>query len=185
MKQVLRLIGLGGAALILQGVLATVLPPRWCPDLLFLVVVATGLCAPIASGLLVAAALGYATDLLSSSLLGEHALLFAIVFAATRRGNRKLNLRGDLPRAIFVALLTVAYALGLSGLGWAFGRPPVLSLSLLPSLALHAAVNALATPFVSPVVIRLAGGVSDEEIGRRLLRIDPRRSGAWRSDSLR
>ena len=42
MKQVLRLIGLGGAALILQGVLATVLPPRVCPDLLFLVVVATG-----------------------------------------------------------------------------------------------------------------------------------------------
>jgi rod shape-determining protein MreD len=184
-KQALRLVGLGGAALILQGVLATVLPPRACPDLLFLVVVATGLCAPIASGLLVAAALGYATDLLSSSLLGEHALLFAVAFGATRRGNRKLNLRGDLPRAIFVAFLTVAYALCLSGLGWAFGRPPILSLSLLPSLVLHAAVNALAIPIVSRVVIHLAGGVSDEEIGRRLLRFDARRPGAWRSGSVR
>ena len=185
MNQVLRLFGFGAAALIFQGVLAGVLPPRECPDLTFLVVVATGLCAPVTSGLLVATALGYATDLLSNSLLGTHALLFAIAYAATRRGDRKLNLRGNLPRAIFVAFLTVAYVLGLSGLGWAFGRTALLSLTLVPSLLLHAAMNALAIPFVSSAVVHLAGGAPDEEIGRRLLRFDPRRPGAWRSDSLR
>jgi rod shape-determining protein MreD len=183
-KRTFRLLAVGCAALVVQGGLAGFVPPRLLPDLPLLVIAAVGLCAPPAIGLTVAAGVGYATDLLSNSLLGEHALLFAVVFAVTRRANRRLNLRGGLPRGVFAFFLTLAYGLALSIVGWSFGTPG-LGLALVPGLLLHAVVNALAIPVTSAAVIRVAGGVSDEESGRRNLRLDARRPGALRSEPLR
>ena len=80
--------------------------------------------------------------------------------------------------------LTLAYGLALSIVGWSFGTPG-LGLALVPGLLLHAVVNALAIPVTSAAVIRVAGGVSDEESGRRILRLDARRPGALRSEPLR
>ena len=77
--------------------------------------IALGLCwrSPV-GGVCVAAAIGFATDLLSGSLLGQHALLRLAAYAAARVGSRHLNLRGALPQVAFVAGLTAANALALA-----------------------------------------------------------------------
>ena len=114
-KRVLGLLGLGAVALTLQGAVASFLPARFCPDLGFLLVVALGLCWRSAvGGVCVAGAIGYTTDLLSGSLLGQHALLRLAAYAVARFGNRHLNLRGALPQAVFVAVLTCANAFAMA-----------------------------------------------------------------------
>ncbi|HKK50298.1 MAG TPA: hypothetical protein VKA74_01865, partial [Myxococcota bacterium] len=71
MKSFLAILALGLLALIGQGALARLLPPPWCPDIAWLVVVALGLRWPhFLSGLLLAVLLGYAMDLVSGSLMG-------------------------------------------------------------------------------------------------------------------
>ncbi len=115
-KQGLGLLAAGWAALVLQSVAARLAPPALCPELGLLVVVGLGLCMPAPSGLLLAAAIGYATDLLSGSLFGQHALLSVLAFGATRAASRGLNFRGAAARAIYAGLLSAAYAFGLAGL---------------------------------------------------------------------
>jgi len=67
---------IGIAAPVFQGVLNTFVPARFAPDLGFLVVIALGLhWRSTAGGLVLAATLGFAADLLSGSLLGQQALL--------------------------------------------------------------------------------------------------------------
>ncbi len=56
MKRASTLLGLGVAVLVLQGALATVLPPPWCPDLALLVLIGIGLrWSGLAGGLLLGA----------------------------------------------------------------------------------------------------------------------------------
>lgn len=173
MKTLLVLIGVGGAALVVQGGIATFLPPPWCPDFAFLIVLAMGLVwdAPVA-GLFVAALLGFGADLLSGSLLGQNALFRLLLFVAARTASRRVNIRGAVPLACFVAAATVVYGLGMvaitstymggSGLGW----------SGLADLLRHAAVNAL---FASPMLLGVQSAVawaSDSDAGRRYVRLD-------------
>ena len=112
MKRASTLLGLGLAALVLQGALATLLPPPWCPDLALLVLIGIGLrWQGFAGGLLLAALLGFATDLLSGSLLGQHALLDLFAFSGTVIAARQLNLRGTWPLAFFALVVTFLYGL--------------------------------------------------------------------------
>jgi cell shape-determining protein MreD len=172
-KRVLGLLGLGAAALTLQGAVATFVPPRYCPDLGFLLVVALGLCWRSATGgICVSAAIGYAADLLSGSLLGQHVLLRLAAWAAARLGSRHLNLRGALPQAIFAAFLTGANALALAlltaffspGIGIAAGR------ELLPQVI----ANTLFAPLVAAFTARAVARLGDEDGGQRLLPLAPR-----------
>jgi rod shape-determining protein MreD len=170
---------LGALTLMLQGVAASVLPTRFCPDLGFLLVIAVGLCwRSTTGGLLLAALLGYLTDLLSGSLLGQHMLLRIAAFVAARFASRHLNLRGPRPQAVFVAALTVANALGLVVLTAFFapavGLGPVALGDLLP----HALVNALFAPGVAMVTQRLVSRLGDDPGAQRLLPLEPRKRPA-------
>jgi hypothetical protein len=87
-KRGLALLALGLLALVLQAAAASVLPPAWVPDLCLLVVMGIGIALrSLPVGIVLAAALGYATDLLSGSLLGEHALLRMAGYGAARVGS--------------------------------------------------------------------------------------------------
>jgi cell shape-determining protein MreD len=163
----------GIAALIVQGGLAVAVPPPFCPDLGLLVVIAIGLFwEPLPSGFALAAGLGYATDVLSGSLLGQHALLRLLSFTAARLGGRQLNLRGPLPLALFAAGLTVAYAVALQGVLSFFTGAPAAILSHLGSTLVHAIVNAIAAPVVAVGVEWLCGWAGDDDTTRRGLRLD-------------
>lgn len=175
MKRVLALLVVGTLAAMLQGAAARFVPARFCPDLGFLIAIAIGLCwRSTTGGLVVAASLGYVADLLSGSLLGQHALLRVLAFGAARLPSRNLNLRGPLPQAIFVAALTAANALAVGALTAFFWPGAGFGVAALGDLPTHACVNAVAAPFVTHATEGLLGRLGDEEAGRRLLRLEPR-----------
>lgn len=175
MKQAVILFAAGLVALIAQSALAVLVPHPFCPDLGLLVVVAIGLFwEPLPSGFALAAGLGYATDVLSGSLLGQHGLLRLLSFAAARLGGRQLNLRGPLPLAVFAAGLSVIYAVALQGgLGSFTGSASEVAASI-GRVGAHALVNAIAAPFVALGVERLCSWSSDDDAARRALRLDAR-----------
>ena len=169
MKRVSTLLGLGVAALVAQGVLATLVSPPWCPDLALLVLIGIGLrWDGIAAGLLLAASLGYATDLLSGSLLGQHALLDLFAFTGTGVAARQLNLRGSWPLAFFAIGVTFVYGLLMLAVTGFFVGGAELSLGWLGSQAIHALVMGACAPSVSALVGRASGWVDDDPARRSL-----------------
>jgi len=168
-KRASTLLALALAALIFQGALATQLPPPWCPDLALLVLIGIGLrWSGVAGGLVLAALIGYATDLLSGSLFGQHALLDLFAFMATLVATRQLNLRGSWPLAVFAMGLTLAYGLAMLAITGFFVGGVELRWSWLGSQLAHAAASGLFAPAMSSLVGRAASW-ADDEPGRRTL----------------
>jgi rod shape-determining protein MreD len=167
---------LGLAALWIQGALATLAPGFVFPDLVFLGVVGVAIAVGGAEGLLVAAVVGYAMDFLTSALLGQHALLLVGAYAATRIASLRLNLLRPIPRAVFVAVLSLAYDVGFAGLGRLFtGVPLDMEWLFVRSLLVHAVLNVLFAPAVIAIVQRASALLAGEdERGRRALRVEPR-----------
>jgi rod shape-determining protein MreD len=158
-----------------QGVVTQVVPAHLVPDFGLLFVVAIALCMRgAASGVVLAALLGYATDLLSGSLLGQHALLRMGAYGVARFGSARLNLRGPLPQGLFVGLLSIAHAVGLWGLFAFFAGDIGSSLLTLRELLAQALVNGIAAPFVTQSIGALLGRLGDDEGSQRLIRLEPR-----------
>ena len=89
MKRWLASFALGLGCIVLQGVLPVFLPRAACPDLVLLFVLALGLhWSGWLSGFGIVVALGYLSDFSSGSLLGQHALLYLVTFAATALASR-------------------------------------------------------------------------------------------------
>ena len=168
MKSVLAAIGLGLAALIVQGALARTIPPPWCPDLAWLVVVGVGLRWPgFLSGLFVVAPLGFAMDLLSGSLMGQHALMRILSYLTAALASRQLDLSGGLSVAIFVFSLSLAYGAGIAATLSFFVGSEVVGFDLLGKTFAHAVVNVLAAAPMIRLVERVLARFSDDEITRR------------------
>ena len=169
MKRVSTLLGVAVAALVFQGALATVIAPPWCPDLALLVLIGIGLrWRGFARGLVFAALFGYARDLLSGSLLGQHALLHLFAFAGTVVATRQLNLRGSWPLLFFSASLTSIYGLGMLGLTGFFVGGGGISAGWVGSQVVHGLVTGILAPAVSAGVGR-AFEWADDEPGHRTL----------------
>ena len=110
MRQLLAMGALGVLALVIQSALATFVPPPYCPDLGLLVVIAIGLrWRGLTVGLLLAALLGFAADIMSGTLMGQHALLRMVAFASafSRSGVRKTS-----PSSAFAASVTSSSPMG-------------------------------------------------------------------------
>lgn len=175
MRHALALIGLGVLALIVQGALAAIIPTPLTPDLGLLVVVAIGLCwRGTASGFAIAALLGFAADLLSASLLGQHALLRLLAFGAARLASGQLNLRGPIPLAVFAGGLTVAYGAGVLALSGFFTGAWDWSFGWLVSLLQHAFANAVCAPGCLALVAAVSARLGEGEAGRRPLPLEAR-----------
>jgi len=168
-KRFIGLLGLGALAAIVQGVAGTFIPQRFVPDLGFLLVVALGLSwRNLGSGTALAACLGYLTDLLSGSLLGQHVILRMFVFSAARLGSRHLSLIGLVPRACFVAALTAVNALAMEFLTSAFTDGPEFEAAALTGLAAQMVLNALLAAPVAALTERAAALLGEDEGARRL-----------------
>jgi cell shape-determining protein MreD len=168
MKSASAVFLLGIAALIVQGALARALPPPWCPDLAWLVVVGIGLRWPnVVSGAVLVVLLGYSMDLVSGSLMGQHAFLRLMTFSAAAVLARQLDLSGALSVGTFVLLMTLVYGIAtvtilsvLLGVSW-------IGVDSLGVGLAHAVVNVVAAGPVVRVVERILGRFSEEEVGRR------------------
>jgi rod shape-determining protein MreD len=172
MKRAVTLMAVGVLALIVQGTAATIVAPPVCPDLGLLVVIAMALgWRGAASGLLVACLLGYAADLLSGSLLGQHALLHLFVFAGARIVVRQLNFHGGLPLAVFAGVVILIYGLALLALTGFFVGSAELRWSWLGDQLTHAAMSALFAPAVAAGVGRASSWAASGEGERRTLEV--------------
>jgi len=167
-KSILAVLLLGFAALIVQGALARTIPQPWCPDLAWLVVIGVGLRWPgFLSGLFVAVPLGYAMDLLSGSLMGQHALMRLISYLVAAAASRQLDMSGGLPVAIFVFGMTVLYGLGIVATLAFFVGSEVIGFGVMTSALGHAVANVIAAGPMIALVDRVLVRFSDEEVGRR------------------
>lgn len=175
MKPAAGLLGFGVALLLLQGVLTTFLPARYVPELSLLVVIAMGLVLRSAMlGLVAAFLLGCATDVLSGSVPGMHALLRVALLLTVLFAGRHLSLRGGPTVVVFAAGLSAGNAVVLELLANLVA--PVdggFASRLLPDLLPQLLANGLAAPFVVGLANRIAAWLGDED-GRRLLRFDTR-----------
>jgi len=152
MKRPLGLLAGGLVCAWLQGTLAGLAPAPWLPDLVLLWAIGGAVAVPIGEALLVAATLGYAADVLSGALLGQHALLLVMACAATRGASVQLHLGRTAPRLALVAGLSVLYHAGHAGLVLLFGGGGVPGGLLLRHAAAPIGLNAL----VGPAVLALA-----------------------------
>jgi rod shape-determining protein MreD len=179
LKTGLALLALGALAPMLQSALAPYLSAALCPDFGLLLVVAVGLSGrSVAGGLLFSVFVGFVADLLSGALLGQHALLRVLAFAAARGANVHVNLVGAGAKGIFVAVLTVLNGLAMGGITAFFSPGAGFAAIGIRELALGALVNALAAPPVTSLVSRLLTRLDDEGAGRRAVRLEPRRWSA-------
>jgi cell shape-determining protein MreD len=173
-KHAVALLALGLVAVVVQGVLGTLVRPPWCPDLAFLVLLGVGLrWQGLAGGLLFAALLGYATDLVSGSLLGQHALLNLFAFSGTLFATRQLNLRGALPLAFFAVTASRAYGLAMLAITGFFIGGVEVRVGGFADQLIHAVVCGVFAPAVASAVGLVAGWAGAEDTGARPLGIDP------------
>jgi cell shape-determining protein MreD len=165
---VLALLGVFG--LMLQSTVALWLPARSLPDLGLWIVVGLAVClrSPVL-GVCLAALIGYMTDLLSGTLLGQHVLLRLGAYGIARMLSSSFNLRGPLSLAVFALLLSTLHAVALHGLLAFFARQWLVASGSLQDLAVHALANAVAAPFVIALVSRVAARLGDDDSGRPVL----------------
>jgi rod shape-determining protein MreD len=173
-RRALGLLLLGLLGLWLQSALATRWGAHWIPDLSLLFPAAAALWLGPLEGLLVAAALGLATDTLSGSLLGQHALLRLLEFAALRAIASQLDLRRSSPLVFFAFALSLADAAGMAALTRLFLGPLALSTGEVGALVGRAAITALAAPFVIQAARRWVERLGESEAPREM-RLDTRR----------
>ena len=172
MKSSLAVLVFGLAVLAVQGGLARALPPPWCPDLAWLVVVGIGLRWPgFLSGFVLSALLGFAMDAVSGSLLGQHALLRLVTYLAAATAARQLDLSGGFPIALLTFSLSVAYGFGVVAtrsvfLGSALGADSI-GIEVLAVAVAHGFVNMLCAGAIAGVVERIVNRFADDELSRR------------------
>ncbi|MEM9174047.1 MAG: hypothetical protein AAGC67_02345 [Myxococcota bacterium] len=168
MKSIAALFVVGVLALVVQGALARTLSPPWCPDLAWLVVVGIGLRWPhFVSGVALAVALGYGMDLLSGSLMGQHALLRLVTFLAAALAARQLDLSGGVPVGMFVLVMTVVYGVAMVTSLSFFVDATWPRIDVIGAALAHALVNVLAAGPMIGLVERVLVRFADEEVGRR------------------
>jgi rod shape-determining protein MreD len=167
-KSILAVLALGFAALIVQGAVARTIPPPWCPDLALLVVIGVGLRWPgFLAGVFITVPLGYAMDLLSGSLMGQHAFMRLVSYLTAAVASRQLDLSGGLPVAIFVFGMTIFYGLGIVATLSFFVGSDAIGFDVFSSMLVHGVANVIAAGPMIALVERILTRFSDDEVGGR------------------
>ena len=168
MKSTFAVLAVGLAALVIQGGLARALPPPWCPDLAWLVVVGLGLRWPgFVSGFVLAAILGFAMDAVSGSLVGQHALLRVVSYLAAAIAGRQLDLSSGISVSLLTFALSLAYGFGVVATRSVFLGPESIGLEVVAIAVAQGFVNMLCASPIVGIVERIVNRFADEELSRR------------------
>ena len=168
MKSTFAVLALGLATLMIQGGLARALPPPWCPDLAWLVVVGIGLRWPgFVSGFALATVLGFAMDAVSGSLLGQHALLRVVSYLAAAIAGRQLDLSGGVSIALLTFALSLAYGFGVVATRSVFLGPETVGIEMVAVAVAQGFVNMLCASPIVGIVERIVNRFAEEEMSRR------------------
>ena len=175
MREALVLFAAGVIGLALESALLAHLPFAAVPALSLLFPVAAALLLGPASGLVVSAGLGFGADMLSSSLLGQHAFLRLLEFVIVRAATGQFDLVRPIPFALFAFAVALADAAGSAGLiAFFLGAfaPDPRGLGL---VALRALTTAAAAPLVLALARRVVAWGSGDLDGRREMRLETKR----------
>jgi rod shape-determining protein MreD len=177
-KQAVVLLALSTLVLMIEGAIAAMVPVRFVPDLGLLLVLAFALSVrnPTA-GVLLAAYLGFVTDVFSGALLGQNVLLSIVLFGISRFSGARLNLRGAIPQALFAAGLCVFQSGALWALTVFFAAGSGVGLVRVGDVVPYALMTALVAPPVCEGVAKLVARLGDDDGGGRLLDASPTRFG--------
>ncbi|MFK7896785.1 MAG: hypothetical protein AB8G23_13165 [Myxococcota bacterium] len=168
MKANVAVLLFGLFALMIQGALARTLPPPWCPDLAWLVVIGVGLRWPtFLSGLLIAVVLGYAMDLVSGSLMGQHAFMRLVSYLAAALASRQLDLSGAIPVSIFVFGMTFVYGVMIVATLAFFVGSDGMGFTIVGSAMGHAVANVLAAGPIIAIVDKIVARLAEDDGSRR------------------
>ncbi len=174
MKKILVLGALGVIGPIVQGAVSPFLPRGLCPDVGLLLVVAIGLLLrSTLSGVMLAAWVGLVSDLLSGSLLGQHAIARVGAFGVARLAGLQMNLQGGFAQFVLTFAVTIVSSALLAGLTAFFTSGPTAPMASPMEIGWHAAINALCAPFAVGFVARVVRSLGDDD-ARRVLPLEPR-----------
>ena len=175
MREALALFAAGIVAVALESGLLSWLPFAAVPALALLFPVAAALLLGPVGGLLVSAALGFGADMLSGSLLGQHAFLRLFEFVLVRAATRQFDLVRPLPFALFALAVALADAAGSAALIQFFLGDFQPELRALSSVALRSLTTAAAAPLVLALARRIVAWGGGELDARRAMRLDTKR----------
>ena len=162
MRAFFALILLALLGLVLQSSLGRLVPARLGPDIGFLYVVGLGLVVTSMWGLFLAMAAGYAADLLGGALLGEHAVLFLLIFGITRLANLRMDLFRPFPLVIYVFVLSLFSVVLVGGIRVLIGEITPFALGFSKWIPIQALSNALVAWFVVVAVRGVATHLAED-----------------------
>lgn len=165
----------GVLLLVAQAIWAGSISPVWIPDLSLLAVVAAALVLGPAEGLIVACLIGFGTDMLSGSLMGQHAFVRVLEFVVVRGFAGQLDLVRFLPQVVTGLGLSAMDAALMAGLGAAFTEVFPLSWTEVGVLMPRALLTAACAPLVGRMAIRVTAWLSDDDT-RHEIRLATRRA---------
>ena len=174
MKEMLGVLALGLAALVVQGMLARLLPLHAVPDLALLVPLAAALLLEPAAALALATLLGLGADGLSGALLGQHAFLRLLEVGMARGLAGQLDLQRAGPFAVFAAAVVVFDTLGQAGLSRLFLGAFDFRWTELLGFGFRAVGTAVCAPLIAMLVRGLIERLREGE-ARREMRLDTKR----------
>jgi len=166
------LVGMLGISL--QAMLVAALPVALVPDLSLLAAFAAALVLGRAHGLIVVCLLGLGSDMVSGSLLGQHAFVRVLEFLFVRAVAGQLDLRRAFPQVFVAFALSVLDSTLMAGLALVFVPAFPVAWSEVGALLGRAAVTAVLAPLVCGAAGTLTEGMSAIE-GRREMRLETRR----------
>ena len=166
------LVGMLGISV--QAMLAAVFPVALVPDLALLAAFAAALALPPSHGLVVVCLLGFGADMVSGSLLGQHAFVRVLEFLFVRAVAGQLDLRRAVPQLFVAFALSVIDSALMAGLTLVFVPAFPVAWAEVGGLLGRAAATAVLAPVVCSAAGSLSEGMSALE-GRREMRLETRR----------
>jgi rod shape-determining protein MreD len=163
----------GCLGLAFEAALLAQLPPAIVPELSLLFPIAAALLLSPLAGLLVCAALGFGADALSGALLGQHAFLRLIEYAAVRLVIGQFDLLRPLPFAVFALAIALADAAGSAALIQYFLGGFMPDRATLVQVGARSVATALAAPLVLWLARRVVA-IGDAD-ARREMRLETKR----------
>jgi len=163
----------GCLGLAVEAALLAQLPPALVPELSLLFPITAALLLGPLAGLLVCAALGFGADALSGALLGQHAFLRLVEYAAVRLVIGQFDLLRPLPFAAFALAVALADAAGSAALIQYFLGGFAPDRNTLVQVGARAFATALAAPLVLWLARRVVA-IGDAD-ARREMRLETKR----------
>jgi cell shape-determining protein MreD len=106
-------------------------------------------------------------DLVSGSLMGQHALMRLLTYLAAALAARQLDLSGGIPVSLFVFGGTLVYGVVVVATLSFFVGAGGVDFRVLGDALCHGLANVIAAGPVISIVERILFRLSDEEVGRR------------------